>query len=135
MAIKTCQLLILQFPPIIYVAEAQTIMGKSYQQMGETKNAVEIFEKELANYAQIGSRCRLAQAYELHGDVTHALEDYARALAEYQIIIRHYPDARPSDLRQAWRGSGNCYKKLGRLDEAKAAYKAAMEIKGDDDVT
>ncbi|MBC8234021.1 tetratricopeptide repeat protein, partial [bacterium] len=54
---------------------------------------------------------------------------------EYQIIIRHYPDARPSDLRRAWRGSGNCYKKLGRLDEAKAAYKAAMEIKGDDDVT
>jgi len=77
MAIKTCQLLIFHFPPIIYVAEAQTIMGKSYQQMGETKNAVETFKKELAHYALIGSRCRLAQAYEAHGDVTHALEDYA----------------------------------------------------------
>jgi len=132
MAIKTCQLVIHRFPPIIYVAEAQTIMGKCYQQMGETEKTVETFKKELTHYAQIGSRCRLAQAYEAHGDVTHALEDYARALAEYQIIIRHYPDARPSDLRRAWRGSGNCYKKLGRLDEAKAAYNAAMEIKGDD---
>lgn len=135
MAIKTCQLLIFHFPPIIYVAEAQTIMGRSYQRMGETKKAVETFEEELVHYAQIGSRCRLAQAHEAHGDVTHALEDYAKSLSEYQIIIRHYPDARPSDLRRAWRGSGNCYKKLGRLDEAKAAYKAAMEIKGDDDVT
>ena len=135
MAIKTCQSVIHRFPPIIYVAEAQTIMGKSYQQMGETKNAVETFKKELAHYSQIGSRCRLAQAYEAHGDVTHALEDYSRALAEYQIIIRHYPDARPSDLRQAWRGSGNCYKKLGRLDEARAAYNATVEIKGDDEYT
>jgi tetratricopeptide (TPR) repeat protein len=135
MAIKICQSVIHRFPTIIYVAQAHTVMGRSYQQMGETKKAVETFKKELAHYAQIGSRCRLAQAYEAHGDVTHALEDYAKALAEYQIIIRYYPDARPSDLRRAWRGSGNCYKKLGRLDEAKAAYNAAMEIKGDDDVT
>jgi len=135
MAIKTGQSVILRFPPIIYVAETQTIMGKSYQWMGETKNAIETFKKELAHYSQIGSRCRLAEAYEAHGDVTHALEDYARALAEYQIVIRYYPDARPSDLRRAWRGSGNCYKKLGRLDEARAAYNAVVEIKGDDDVT
>jgi len=128
MAVTTCQSLIHRFPPIIYIAEAQMIMGKSYQQMGETQKAIESFKEELAHYPQVGSRCRLAQAYETRGDVTHALKDYARALAEYQIIIQHYPDARPSDLRQAWRGSGNCYKKLGRLDEAKAAYNAAMEI-------
>ena len=133
MAIKTSQSLIHRFPPIIYIAEAQTIMGKSYQRMGDTQNAIGTFKKELAGYPQIGSRCRLAQAYEDHGDITHAREDYARALAEYQIIVRYYHDARPSDLRRAWRGSGNCYKKLGRLDEARAAYNAAMEIKGDDE--
>ena len=134
MAMEACQSVIHRSPAIIYAAEAQTMMGEIYQQMGETKKAIETFKKELAHYSQIGSRSRLAQAYEAYGDVTYALEDYSRALAEYQIIIRNYPDARPSDLRQAWHSSGNCYKKLGRLDEAKAAYNSAIEIKGDDNM-
>lgn len=107
-------------PPTSSDNESDKLFKGSYMDLtlGDYDLAVQGFKNYLVRYPETRNT---ASAHYYLGESYNALERYLEAVAEYQFVIRDYPDSRlnpPSYLK-----SGYCYQKLNESNLADKAFR------------
>lgn len=99
-------------------------LSLAYERNGDPMKAAETLEKaiNLAPTAAIASKYRrpLAKLYQQFNN-ERAVQVLRQQLAA--------PDTRLSERRRVWKDLGNIYRRIGRFDEAVAAYEISISIK------
>jgi len=103
-------------------ADAASMLGLTYLLLGQTEKAVSTLEQAVALRPNADNHYALGNAYYDTGD-------YEKALVEYQAALTADPKHVASAVRL-----GDTFAKLGRTDEAIAAYRQALALKDDADV-
>jgi tetratricopeptide (TPR) repeat protein len=103
-------------------ATTASMLGLMYLLLGDTAQAVSTLQQAVALRPNADNHYALGNAY-------YEAREYEKALAEYQAALA----ADPGHVASAGR-LGDTYDKLGRTDEAIAAYRQALALKEDADV-
>lgn len=100
----------------------------SYAQLGELRKAEEIYRRIVDEYPTLGARPASAQfkiAYRIYFSENSEYKDYNKAIEEFQKVHKYeFPNV-PQSIGYAANAQyriGLCYRKLGKLKEALAAF-------------
>jgi len=98
------------------------LLGVTYYFLGYYQQAITFLQKSVELSPDAASHYALGNAY-------YDAQDYAKALVEYQAALTIDPEDVASLV-----GLGNTCDKLGKTDEAIAAYRRALALKDDADI-
>jgi serine/threonine-protein kinase len=103
-------------------AAAASMLGLMYLLLGDTQRAISTLQQAVTLRPDADNHYALGNAY-------YEAREYEKALAEYQATLAADPKHVSSAVRL-----GDAYGKLGRADEAIAAYRRALALRDDADV-
>ncbi|KAF8244389.1 hypothetical protein K440DRAFT_663489 [Wilcoxina mikolae CBS 423.85] len=109
-------------------------LGNAYLGMGETTRALAAYQEKrmekLAAGDVSGNSDDAAYVHMILGEFTVAIQQIK---ADITANIKHYPDGpdnwyKASEFMHAHRNLGVCYEALGRMEDAQASFKSAVEV-------
>lgn len=111
-----------------YYSEAWTNMGDSLAMLGDHQEAIRAYDRALGiNQRDIYALLRKGMSLQETGDSTRAMEIYQEVIRLADLEIRKHPNYASFDA-EIWTNKGDALFRLGRHEEAVAAYDTALEI-------
>ncbi len=111
-----------------YYSGAWTNMGDSLAMLGDHQEAIRAYDKALGiNQRDIYALLRKGMSLQETGDSTRAMENYQEVIRLADLEIRKHPNYASFDA-EIWTNKGDALSRLGRYEEAVAAYNTALEI-------
>ncbi|NYT08274.1 MAG: tetratricopeptide repeat protein [Methanomicrobiales archaeon] len=111
-----------------YYSEAWTNMGDSLAMLGEYQEAIRAYDRALGiNQRDIYALLRKGMSLQETGDSTGAMEIYQEVIRLADLEMRKHPNYASFDA-DIWTNKGDALSRLGRYEEAVAAYDTALGI-------
>ncbi|NYT17436.1 MAG: tetratricopeptide repeat protein [Methanomicrobiales archaeon] len=111
-----------------YYSEAWTNLGDSLEMLGKPQEAIRAYDRALGiNQRDIYALLQKGISLQETGDSTGAMEIYQEVIQLADVEMRKHPNYAGFDA-ELWTNKGDALSRLGRYEEAVAAYEKALEI-------
>ncbi len=110
--VENLEKLLKEFPESDFEDDALYELGRAYERMGETLNAIKLYQQILENYKQSNYyRKALLQIGLIH----YNNGEYDKSLVRYKEVVENFPGT--PEARAALSGIKNCYVELNNINE------------------